>query len=356
MRNLAVHDDDAFDALIERIDAGLDLRDHAARDGAVGDQAARVGDRQFADERLRLVEHARHVGQQQQALGLERAGNGASESVGIDVEGAAFGRRGDRRQHRDHLLAENGVENEQIDRVRFADETEVDDLLDIGIGIDHGARDLLGLHHVAVFAAQADGLAAGVVDVADDLFVDRAGQHHFDDVDGGGVGDAQARGEVGFDAELLEHGRDLRAAAVHHDRIDGGLFQQHDIAGEAAGVFFVAHGVAAIFHDDDFLVVALHMRQRFGQHAGLFLGCSLRVGRGFAHDGSLARAFIKGRAVLASALSFVQQPCNSRAQFFDPRDLVGRGRQHAGEGAGPLGQGGLDLDNAGGKVGRLDGV
>ena len=54
--------------------------------------APRVGDRQILDQLLRLVEHARHVGEQQQALGLERAGDGAGEGVGVDVEGAAVRR------------------------------------------------------------------------------------------------------------------------------------------------------------------------------------------------------------------------------------------------------------------------
>ena len=53
VRHLAVEDDDALDALLERVDAGLDLRDHAAGDGAVGDQPARVVDRQFLDQLLR---------------------------------------------------------------------------------------------------------------------------------------------------------------------------------------------------------------------------------------------------------------------------------------------------------------
>ena len=39
----------------------------------------------------------------------------------------------------------------------------------------------------------------------------------------------------------------------------------------ARGVF-LAHGVAAIFHDDDLFVVALHMRQRFRQDAGDVVG------------------------------------------------------------------------------------
>ena len=49
--------------------------------------------------------------------------------------------------------------------------------------------------------------------------------------------------------------------------------------------FFLAHGVAAVFDHDDFLVVALHMRQRFGENPGLVVraviefGCKLRVCR-----------------------------------------------------------------------------
>ena len=133
-------------------------------------------------------------------------------------------------------------------------------------------RGLAGEHHVAVLAAQADRLAAGRVDEADDLLVDRAGQHHLDDLDGRRVGDAQAAGELRLDAEPLEHLADLRAAAMHHDRIDGGLLHQHDVAREAPRQVLVAHGVAAVFHHDDLLVVALHVRQRFRQDAGDVVG------------------------------------------------------------------------------------
>ena len=59
---------------------------------------------------------------------------------------------------------------------------------------------------------------------------------------------------------------------MHDDRIDRGLLEQHDVAGEFARHMLVAHGVAAIFDDDGFLVVALHIRQGFGQNAGLYLG------------------------------------------------------------------------------------
>ncbi len=56
---------------------------------------------------------------------------------------------------------------------------------------------------------------------------------------------------------------------MHHHRIDGGLLQQNDVAGEGFREVFGAHGMAAIFDDDGFLVIPLHVRQRLGQDAGL---------------------------------------------------------------------------------------
>ena len=134
-------------------------------------------------------------------------------------------------------------------------------------------------HHPAVLAAQPDRLAAGLVDMADDLLVDRSGQHHFDDLDRRGIGHAQAAGELRLDAEPLEHGFDLRPAAMHDHRIDRGLLQKHDVAGEFPRRVFLAHGVAAVFDHHGLLVVALHVRQRFRKDAGLFE----RAGRGFGH-------------------------------------------------------------------------
>ena len=118
--------------------------------------------------------------------------------------------------------------------------------------------------------------------MADDLLVDRAGQHHLDDLDGRRIGDAQAARELRLDAEPVQHRRDLRAAAMHHHRIDRGLLQQHDIAREGACGFLLAHGVAAVFDHHDFLVVALHMRQRFGEDPGLVEGGDRHCGKSLA--------------------------------------------------------------------------
>ena len=73
------------------------------------------------------------------------------------------------------------------------------------------------------------------------------------------------------DAELLEHRADLRAAAVDDHGIDARLLEQNHVAGEVPRGRLVAHGVAAVFHDDRRLVVAQHVRQRLHQDLGLFL-------------------------------------------------------------------------------------
>lgn len=99
-------------------------------------------------------------------------------------------------------------------------------------------------------AAQADGPFAGLVDQRDDFLVDRAGQHHFDDFHRLLAGNAQPAFESRSDAHLGQHGADLRAAAVHDDRVDARLFQQRDIGGKRPAEFGIAHGVAAAFHHD----------------------------------------------------------------------------------------------------------
>jgi hypothetical protein len=56
---------------------------------------------------------------------------------------------------------------------------------------------------------------------------------------------------------------------MHHHRVDRGLFQKHDVARKILRGLLVAHGMAAILDDDGLFVILLHMRQRFGQDAGL---------------------------------------------------------------------------------------
>ena len=70
-----------------------------------------------------------------------------------------------------------------------------------------------------VLAREADRVRAVLVERGDDLAVHLADERHAHDVDGLGVGDAQAVDELGLLAEPLHEVADLRAAAVHDDRV-----------------------------------------------------------------------------------------------------------------------------------------
>jgi hypothetical protein len=145
----------------------------------------------------------------------------------------------------------------------------VEDFLDVGAGVALGAAQLARLDEVAVLARHADGESTGLVDGADDLLVDGAAEDHLDDVHGLGVGDAQAVDEGALDLQALQHGADLRTAAMDNNGIDADLLEQDDVAGESLGHGVVAHGMTAVFHKDGFARVLTHIRQRIGQDAGL---------------------------------------------------------------------------------------
>ncbi len=132
-------------------------------------------------------------------------------------------------------------------------------------GIDFRSRQFLGNQEIAILAGDADGVTTKLVDLADDLFVDRARENHLHDFHGRRVGHAQAGGEFALDAEPAEQARDLRAAAMHHDRLHARLFEHHDVARKAFGKLRIDHRVAAIFDDHGRLIVALHIGQRLGK-------------------------------------------------------------------------------------------
>ena len=92
----------------------------------------------------------------------------------------------------------------------------------------------LGGEHVAVLAGEADRERAVRVDQPDDLALHLTDEHHAYDVHRLRRRDAMAASEHRLDAEPVEHGGDLRAAAVHDDGPQAGVPQEHDVLGERA--------------------------------------------------------------------------------------------------------------------------
>jgi hypothetical protein len=71
-----------------------------------------------------------------------------------------------------------------------------------------------------------------------------------------------------MDFEAVKHRADLRAAAMHHHRVDADGLEHDDIAREGLGGAFVAHGVAAIFDDERVPSKTLDVGQRFAHRFG----------------------------------------------------------------------------------------
>ncbi len=146
---------------------------------------------------------------------------------------------------------------------------DVADQADIGgHPVDRDAAPHRG-EQVCVLTGDADGVGPVRVDQVDQLAADLTEQHHPGDVEHLGRGDPEAALEITCDAEAFEHRADLRAAAVHDDRMDAAVAQEHHVGGERFPQRVVGHRVAAVLDHDDLAVQLLEPRQRRGEHLRL---------------------------------------------------------------------------------------
>ena len=166
----------------------------------------------------------------------------------------------------------------RVDRDHVADEADVDVL-----AVDPGGAAGRG-EQPGVLAGHPHRERAVGVDQPDELAADLPDQHHPDDVHGLGRGDPQPAAELPGHVEPLEHGGDLRPAAVDDDGADAGEAQEHHVLGEGAPQVVVDHRVAAVLDDDDRVLELAQPRQGLGEHRGLGLRL-LRGGGGGAGRG-----------------------------------------------------------------------
>src|SRR5690606_68634 len=201
VRHAAVDDVHRVHAVAGRVQRRGDLRQHAARQGAVLEQRVDGLGRQAAQQLAALVQHARGVGQHDELFGAQDFGHLAGDDVGIDVVGLAVFAIADRRDDGNELVVLQRLDHGRLDPFDIAHEADVQGFAGVfGIGHELLAR----LDQAAVLAGQADGLAAGFVDHHDDVLLDLPAQHPLDDFHGFGVGDAHALDEGAFLADALE--------------------------------------------------------------------------------------------------------------------------------------------------------
>jgi hypothetical protein len=123
-------------------------------------------------------------------------------------------------------------------------------------------------------------LPPALVDQIDNLLVDLTAKDHLHQIHGLGVGDAHALDEFALLADAFEQVFDLRAAAMHHHRVQADQLEQDHVAGERRFQDWVGHGVAAVFDDHGLVPETLDIGQGFGDDLGLVGGGELRDGHG----------------------------------------------------------------------------
>src|SRR5215467_4192772 len=253
------------------VQAGLHLGDHAA--GQPRQQPFQAGRGQQADHGPGLVRavpvgrpvrmQARHVGEHHELGRAEGHGQRRGGGVGVDVVHLAAGAPRDAGHHRDPAVGDQGARRGGIHGLDLADQADVHrDAVHHGVPL---ARD----EHVRVLARHAHGVRPVLVDQADHLPADLAGEHHAHHVHGFRRGDPQSRGERAVQAEPGQVRGDLRPAPVHHDRAEPGVPQEHHVLGEGTAQRVVGHHMAAVLDDDGLAVERVQPGQRLDERSGL---------------------------------------------------------------------------------------
>ena len=248
----------AVDTAPHRPDDGLELGEHAAGHPPPGDEGLGVVHRELGHE-LAVLDHAGDVREQDQLRGAHRSGHGGGGEIGVDVvglPGAVGGERGDHGYRGLHQLRQERF----VHRRDVADEAEI---------LPRRADALPRHKQVAVVAAEPDGRHTSLVDVDDQVLVELADQDHLRDLERLGVRHAMPVAELGREPQALGERRDLRPAAVHHDRLHADHSQEADVLGEPRRQAGVRHRGTAHLHHHDLAEVLAHVGERVEQDPDL---------------------------------------------------------------------------------------
>ncbi len=257
----------------DRIDTRLQLGAHAALQAV--ERGADLGRGGLSDQRVGVGgvgQPAGDVGEEDHLVGAERARDRAGGLVGVDVVGVPVAVGADGGDHGD-VVRGDVVEHVDVDMVDAPDEADV---------LASGRAAAGDAKQRAVVAAEPDRGLAVAVDAQHDLGVDLADEHHLCDLDGRLVGDAQPADKLDGQSETLHVGGDVGAAAVHDDRVQADVLEQHDVARELLAQRLVLHRGAAVLDDDGLAVKLPDVRESLQQRAYIaharapFMSCTPR--------------------------------------------------------------------------------
>ncbi|BCB74326.1 hypothetical protein Pflav_007360 [Phytohabitans flavus] len=272
MRHPPVDDVRGRHAALDRPQARFHLGHHAGLQPRQQRREVERGDLPDEARRVRPVGvEAGDVGEHDELAGAEGHRESGRGGVGVEVVQDTLGVRRDRGDDRYPASGDEVGHRGEVDVLDVAHLPHVD-RQPVHIGrTPHGGEE------AGVLTGQPDGERAVLVDEPDKLATHLADEHHPHDVHRLGRGDPQAAAKLALDPEPVEHRRDLRAAAVHDDRLEPGVPQEDHVGRERLLQLGFDHRVAAVLHHDRGTVETGQPRQRLDEGGRFLLGAEQRV-------------------------------------------------------------------------------
>ena len=184
------------------------------------------------------------IGEDHEGIGPHRFGECGSGGIGIDVQGCAVAITGHGGDHRDAIVIEQGFDEIGIDLHDVTHQADVHRAAFNGCGATFRDKQL------GILPRDPHRIRAVFVDQPHEFTLHLADEHHAHHLHDLRGGLAQAADELRFHPQAVEHGGDLWAAAVHHDRAQTSAFECHDVFGEGTLQSDIDHGIAAVLHHD----------------------------------------------------------------------------------------------------------
>ncbi len=243
------------------------LRQHSAGNHTPLDQFIDLAQMQRRDQRgliLRIAKQPGHIRQENQFSCIERTGNRRRRIIGINVIQMAIRPLPQRRNHRNNVRAQIGLNRLDIHAIHLAYISPIQRVIGFRINTDHF------IHAYNILPVDAARLAVVSLDDIHQLRVYLVVQHLFHHAGGGLVGDTQTLDKVGRDIVFLHRPRNRFSAAVHDDRAQTHTFHEGDILKDPAIAIFVSHDASAKLNHHGIAPKLLDIRQGLNQHGGLF--------------------------------------------------------------------------------------
>ena len=135
------------------------------------------------------------------------------------------------------------------------------DLIDLADKAERLAL-LAAKKHPAVDAGKPDCPRAQCAEHMNKSFIDFSRKYHAHDFRRLFIGVSEAAHKAGLDAHTLQGLGDLRTAAVYQDDFDADELQKGHVAHDQLFERLVRHGVAAVFDDEDLILILLDIGHR----------------------------------------------------------------------------------------------